>query len=291
MTRTRTENTDFQWRRLLFKVQEAKIKEAFETFRTAGIEPILIKGWAAARFYPEKSDRLFADIDLCVAPEVFADAKSLLQNETIARLNIDLHDGLRHLDTLNWVDLFKNSQLVKLDLAKIRVLCPEDHLRVLSTHWLNDGGAYKEKLRDIYYLIEYASENFDWEKCLSVVSKTRQRWILCVLGVTKKYFQLSLKRTPIEAETENLPDWFIETIEKEWKSTVKLKPLQNCLGNKKEFIQQIKKRVPPNPVQATVEQEGSFDKHPRIYYQIMNIFSRIIPSIRRINRALSRKEK
>ena len=34
------------------------------------------------------------------------------------------------------------------------------------------------------------------------------------------------------------------------------------------IVKQIKKRIPPNPIQATIEMEGSFDARTRVQYQL-----------------------
>ncbi|PYX44356.1 MAG: hypothetical protein DMG79_20890 [Acidobacteria bacterium] len=47
---------------------EAEIGNVFSALRSSGIEPILIKGWAIARVYPEAGLRPCGDIDLCVSP-------------------------------------------------------------------------------------------------------------------------------------------------------------------------------------------------------------------------------
>jgi hypothetical protein len=275
------ENRETAWRALHAKIQDEKIKKAFQTFRANGIEPILIKGWAAARFYPNPRERIFGDIDLCIAPELFQKAVELFKDEEVKKLNVDLHKGFRHFDIVSWENLFENSCLVKLDDSEIRVLRAEDHLRVLCVHWLNDGGADKEKLRDIFYAVENRPENFDWDRCLQIVSEKRRKWIVCAIGLTQKYLGLSLKNTPIEREAGALPEWLVSTVEKEWKSNVRLKPLQACLKDRKQLIEQLLKRLPPNPIQSTIELEGSFDARTRIFYQIGSVFPRIIPSLRK----------
>src|SRR5689334_18491570 len=111
-----------RWLILRTRVYEENIKAAFRMFRTSGIEPVLIKGWAAAREYPEKHRRIFGDTDLCVAPEAFEKASQIISSEEGKRLNIDLHRGLRHLDTLDWDDLYNNSRTVLLDDTEIRIL-------------------------------------------------------------------------------------------------------------------------------------------------------------------------
>ncbi len=86
--------------------------------------------------------------------------------------------------------------------------------------------------------------------------------------------------TPVAAEKE-LPGWLIRAIEKEWRDPVRLKPIETHLRERKLFWQQLRKRFPPNPVQATIEMEGDFDRLPRILYQTGDMFFRILPSLKR----------
>ncbi len=269
------------WIALQFKVQEKKIVEAFSLFRRNNIEPILIKGWAVARLYPPENPRAFADIDLCVAAKDFENAKKIIETDEAKRLNLDLHCGLRHLDTVEWDDLYDNSILLPIDNTLVRGLRLEDHLRVLCVHWLTDSGARKERLLDIYYTF-HSNPEFDWERCLDSVSDIRRRWIICTIGLVEKYFAVSLANTPFEFEKISIPKWLIDSCEREWKNNLPLKPLHLCLTNPHEFFRQIRKRFPPNPIQATVETEGSFDSRSRAFYQLKNVLQRLSPSFKRI---------
>lgn len=280
-----------RWLLLRAKLYEEKIKAAFELFRENGIEPILIKGWAVAREYPEKYQRIYSDIDLCVAQEFYRKGLELIDRAESRQLNIDLHDGLRHLDTVRWDDLYENSRLELIDDVLVRVLRPEDHLRVLIVHWLTDGGANKERLRDLYYLIENNLETFDWERSLAVVSERRRQWICKTIGLVHKYYGLEISEFAFFEEANELPKWLTQTLEKEWAADIKLKPLHTLLGNRKELWQQFKKRFPPNAIQATIDMEGSFNNIPRLYYQIGSMFIRLKPSVRRIYNALRIKRR
>lgn len=278
---------DYYWKLLQKQVQEQRIEKVFNMFRNNGFEPILIKGWAAARNYPEPFERLAVDIDIAVSPANYADCQTILKRQAVAE--VDLHCGLRHMDTVGWADLFEYSQLVKLNKTTVRILCPEDHLRILCVHWLGDGGVSKERLWDIVYAVKNRADNFDWERCLNLVSETRKEWIVCTIGLAVKYLGLDIKNTPFEHVLKELPKWLIKTIEKEWGSEVRLKPLHNCLDDGREFFEQIYKRIPPNAIQATVEMEGKFDESPRIFYQIGSFFVRFIPSITRISETFWRE--
>lgn len=272
---------DRLWYQLQIKVFERNIVEVFRLFRENGIEPIMIKGWAAARYYPNLTDRIFTDIDISVHPKLYPKAFELIKSEAGSRLGVDLHAGFRGLDTNDFDKMLSRSENVPLEQTSVRVLCPEDHLRVLCVHWLLDGGEYKSKLLDIFYLIETNAENFDWDKCLGEVSPTRQKWLITTIGLTKKYFGLDLTKTPFPDADEKLPRWLIKTLEKEWANRVILKPLPVAFHDKKEFFRQLKKRFPPNPIQATLDLEGEFDDRPRIFYQIGDIFYRLKLSLGR----------
>ncbi len=276
---TNAEKSDLQWKFLLAKMQEHKIVKAFELFRENDIEPILVKGWAAARFYPATEKRVFVDIDLCVEPGLYKKAKNLSESVEGRKLNIDLHSGLRNLDTVLWKDLFENSLLVDLNVdlisEKIRILRPEDHLRVLCCHWLNDGGVRKNRLWDIYYAVANRPENFDWDRCLHIVDKKRRRWIISCIGIAHKYIGLKIDDLPFAAEAEQLPEWLTRSLEKEWKQDISIIPLAASLSNRQEFFTQLRKRFPPNPVQATIEVEGEIDDGTRFFYQIEDVFLRM----------------
>jgi hypothetical protein len=273
---------DERWLILRARLAEENIKRAFEYLRRHGVEPVLIKGWAAARLYPLKHRRPFADIDLAVAPERYETTRKLLDNEFAGSLNIDLHRGLRHLDTLDWETLFAATRTVDLDGVPIRLLAEEDHLRVLCVHWLNDGGADRDKLQDIRYAVARRDPSFDWERCLGAVDANRREWVIRTIALARRYCGLEVEGLDFAPETERLPAWLIRALEKEWASPVRLTPLNTLLWRREEFWRQIKKRIPPNPIQATVEMEGKFDDRPRVFYQLGSVLRRIGPSLKRL---------
>lgn len=280
----RDDKNDFYWKLLQRQVQEERIEKVFRAFDRQGIETILIKGWAAARNYPQPFDRLAVDIDAAVRPSSFAACEKLLKDERI--LGVDLHKGLRRHDTLAWDDLYGASESVTIGGARVNILCAEDHLRVLCVHWLNDGGADKERLYDIYYAVKNRPAAFDWTRCLDAAGARRRKWIVCAIGLAEKYLGLDIEDTPVAVEAKNLPAWLVKTVEREWKNKVRLKPLHQCLRNGKELLEQIQLRVPPNPVQATVEVEGDFNGRTRIPHQVGSILLRLKPSLKRISRTM-----
>jgi len=271
-----------RWEILARKVQAARIVEAFRLFRANHIEPILIKGLAAARYYPESFVRSSIDIDLAVSKHDFKASRSLVMSVDAHGLAIDLHNELRHLDTVAWDSLFANSELIDIDGHGIRVLRPEDHLRVLCVHWLLDGAHNKNRLWDVYYLLHNRPAGFDWHRFLGLVSERRRRWLVCTVGLAQKYLGLDLTGTPLENACHDIPEWLIRSVENLWADETKELPLENAIFDGKKLYKQALMRFRPNPIRATIEMEGSFDAKMRIHYQIGNFFQRVVPSLRRI---------
>ena len=285
------EKTNFlRLRQLNFKVHEYRLEKAWKRFENADFKPLLIKGWAAAQYYTDPFEREFNDIDLVIEPRDFDRAEFFQNTYHGDNTAIDLHRGLRQLDTLLFDDLYKHSQIIECGQTEIRVLCPEDHLRVLCVHWLIDGGAKKEKLADIYYAVKNRSLEFDWDRCLNVVSQTRRKWIVCTIALAGKYLGLNLADTPLALEDVEIPEWLLKALEKEWQSDVLLLPVHYYLNDRKELWRQIRKRIPPNPIQATIDMEGEFDNRTRLFYQMGDIFFRLKPSVKRIAKRLFSRE-
>jgi hypothetical protein len=267
-------------------ILEKRIGAAVAFLRQNNIESILIKGWAAAQFYPNITDRQFGDVDLAVSAAQYDVAVKVLDSYKDKKL-IDLHKSIRHLDTLSFEDLYSNSKLIKCYDTEIRILRPEDHLRILCVHWLTDGGEYKNRLWDIYYAVENRPPDFDWDRCLNTVSETRRRWIVCTIGLAHKYLGLNVADTPIASEVAKIPGWVVKSLEREWNSGVRLLSLHFFINDRKMFWQQIKKRIPPNPIQSTINMEGEFNNAPRLIYQIPDMFIRLKPSLKRILQTIS----
>lgn len=262
------------------------ILDAFRVFRRHGIEPILIKGWAAARNYPADKTRFFGDIDLAVSAEDYPKARQLVSAPDSDVAGVDLHRELRHLDTVAWDTLLANSELVGIGDDFIRVLCAEDHLRVLCSHWLTNGGESRDRLWDVVYAVQNRPPGFDWKKCLDVVGTNRRSWVIGTIGLAHKYLGLDLSGLPFANEAGHVPAWLARSVEKSWSSDLKLRGIDESITKPLLLLHQLRKRIPPNAVQATVFCEGRFDDRPRIGYQLRDMLGRSMPSIRRVVRAI-----
>jgi hypothetical protein len=277
---------EVRWSLLAQKKSEKAILDAFRAFREHNIEPILIKGWAAARNYPPEKPRFYGDIDLAVSEDSYEKARALIETPGSPVSGVDLHRELRHLDTVDWQELFARSTLVDVEDGRIRTLAPEDHLRVLCVHWLTTGAENRERLFDIVYAVGNRPDSFDWSTCLDPVTRERRSWIVSTIGLAHRYLGLSLDGVPFAEEARDLPKWLTDCVERGWAEEVRLRGLDESITDTSMFLKQVRKRLPPNPIQATVFCEGMFDHRPRIGYQVRDIIGRVRPSIRRISRAV-----
>jgi hypothetical protein len=276
-------DNDRRWYLIQKRWYEVQIEKAFLFFRDHGIEPVLIKGWAAGLAYPADEPRHFTDIDMAVSASDFERARFFTSSDALKGVIIDLHKEFRYLDTLTWDDLFSNSRLEDLNGVPVRILRPEDHLRLLCVHWLADGGIHKDRLRDIYYAVVNRPIDFDWSRCLDAAGANRRGWILCVIGMTDKYFNLPLDGLPFAGEARQIPEWVVKRVEMEWRDPVHLLPLLTFTRDPKQFLRQAKKRLPPSPIRAMVEMEGEING-PLFYYQIGCFAKRIPPFLRSLPR-------
>ncbi len=239
---------------------------------------VAIKGWAIARYYPDTRLRSYTDIDLAVSSDDFKTAAALLQTRELEQFNVDLHKGLRDRDTLDWADLLARTYTVDLNGVQIRVLSEEDNLRVTAAHWLIDGGVYKERLWDIYYLVQNRKKDFDWSRCLYAAGPIRTSWVIAAIAAARDYLSLDVSDLPDEIRQFELPTWFKKVIEREWTRGPYLRiPLWMCIRKPRTFIEQIRRRFPPNSIAATTDTEGVIDATSRIGFQVRSMIKKVRP--------------
>lgn len=269
-----------RWNILSGAVQRKKLVDSFTLVRKYGFDPILIKGWSVARFYPESNTRISTDIDLVVAPNDFVAFERLVHSAEAKGLGIDPHGGFKNMETLPWSVLFGRSKTVHLDDTQIRVLADEDSLRLTAIHWLIDGGVNKSKLFDIYFLVTNRKDDFDWERCLDASGPTRRKWVIAVISAARDYLGLDAAGLPEEVKTAILPEWFVKTLEREWRlGPYRRVFLSQTIGKPKQLLEQIRRRFPPNPIAATVDVEGEMDERSRIPYQLRSLSGKVRPMI------------
>lgn len=256
--------------------QEQQIASVFTLLRSAGIEPIIVKGWAVARLYPERGLRPATDIDLVVRPEQFAAAAAMLETLTCAPYWVDLHRGLNHRDDRALDELYARSQLVRLGDVDVRVLAPEDHLRVLAVHFLAHGGWRPLWLCDIAVALEARARDLDWDLCLG--KGQRADWVACALGIAQQLLGAQVDDTPAATRARNLPRWLIPAVLEAWERPSPdeqrtTEPFINSLRHPLRLPRALRERW-PNPILATVLTHSPFNNVPRLFCQLEHYFLR-----------------
>lgn len=250
-------------------LHEINIKQVLVLIRAAGVEPLLVKGWAIARLYPEPGTRPYGDIDLCVRPEDYSTAREVLRAAG-DRYPVDLHKGTGLLDDREWDELFSRSQLVPLEDVAVRVLSAEDHLRNLCFHLLRHGVERPSGLCDIAVALESRPRDFAWHVCLGE-NRTRADWIACTIGLARQLLGAETGDTPFGVR-KRLPPWLVNGVLKTWG-----KPFsghftqQNSMGfylhHPRGLVQALAARW-PTPIVGTVGTGGAFNELPRFPYQL-----------------------
>jgi hypothetical protein len=269
----------YRYNTLRSAVHERNICETFALFHSAGIEPVLVKGWAAARLYPEHGMRPYADIDLCVHPRQHDESQAVLRSHHRG-LQVDLHNGLDNLDHLSFEDMFGRSQLVPLGDTQVRVPSPEDHLRILCLHMLRHGAWRPLWLCDIAIAVENRPSDFDWNRCLGS-DRRRADWVACAIGLAHHLLGANIDHTPIVTKAAQLPRWLIRQVLKQWSVPVSAArgtnkhraPMSTYLQNPGNLLKDLHTRW-PDPIEATISVGGPLNNLPRLPYQLSNCLLR-----------------
>ena len=243
------------------------LRTAVACLRAAGVEPVLVKGWAIARLYPDPHMRPSSDVDLCVRRADYRAARSALTHPSGRVLPVDLHQGFDTLDDEDEHALFQRSVLVDCSGTPVRVLAPEDHLRVLCYHMLRHGASRPLWLCDVALAIEVRPPDFDWARCLGS-SRRLASWVACAIGLAHRLLGARVDDIPLAARPGRLPRWLEPTVLRNWgKEHRPLIPLAGHLSHPGRLLAETPAHW-PNGVQATVALGRPFNDWPRLPYQL-----------------------
>jgi len=247
-------------------VHEKEIAEAFSMLRSIGVEPILGKGWAIARLYPERGMRPYGDIDLCIHPDHFEKARRLIESPEGPKAPLDTQRRFKRLDR-TYQDLHLRSKLVRMGKIDVRIMGLEDHLRFLCIHMLRHGLWKPIWLCDVALLMESAPGDFDWQRCLSG-NELQSHWVLCSLSIAKELLSARMPSTLNSAA--RVPDWALKAILEQWGTAdhyMRANPLRDYRHNLRKIPRALRLRW-PNPIQATIAMNGGFNSYPRLPLQL-----------------------
>lgn len=261
-------------------LHEQEIKQVFTLLRAAGVEPLLVKGWAVARLYPETVLRPFGDVDICVRPEQYKLAAEALKGPGSENFWADLHADFSELEDRSIDDLFARSELINIGDVPVRVMGQEDHLGLLSIHLLKHGAWRPLWLCDIGATIESLPANFDWQLCLGR-DERRASWITCTIGLAHQLLGARIDHLPVAERARRLPSWLVPNVLKEWEAPFAInqppmkhsEPMASYLRHPSGLLKGVRARW-PNPIIATISMRGPFNNWPRWPFQLGNCLSR-----------------
>jgi hypothetical protein len=245
--------------------REREIQEIFALLRSAGIEAILVKGWSVARTYAGSGLRPYGDIDLMVRPSHAAAARHLLAGRDLVDLD---HGELDDIDEREVGDLFERSRVAD----GIRFPGPEDHLRLICSHFLRHGGWRPLWLCDIAAALETQPQRFDWDLCLdrrvtNPKTETKVRGIACC--ATLAHDLLGAKADSSIRFLGRLPGWFTPAVRRQWdRAHYQQHELPEAITDSLWRLPASLCRRWPDPISATLLTGAPFNEAPRVLFQL-----------------------
>jgi hypothetical protein len=209
---------------------EQHLQEVVTFLRATGVEPVLVKGWSVSRLYPETSLRPYGDLDLCVRHDQAAAAMTALTRAGRRQWLVELHRGISDLKDRTWDEAWRRSRLARLGDVEVRVLGPEDQLRLLCLHLMRHGACAPLWLCDLGAALEARPADFDWDYCLHG-HPSRSAWILCLLGLAQQLLGARFDEPALAARTD-VPPWLAPAVVARWAGPVRdsslLDPLKSA---------------------------------------------------------------
>ncbi len=257
----------YRFQTLRAAVHERLLHDVVPVLRSAGVEPLLAKGWAAARLYPEPGLRPCGDIDLYVRPELHAAARGALVSGASPPAPVDLHRGFSDLDDRGAEELHARSRQVSLDGVKLSLLGPEDHLRLLCLHLLRHGAWRPLWLCDVAVGLESRPQGFDWDLLLRG-DRRRADAVACALGLASRLLGARVEGTPVAERAERLPSWLVPTVLRSWEAGfVWRRPMAGYLRRPAGLPGELRRHW-PNSIEGTIGVGGPFNELPRLPFQL-----------------------
>ncbi len=265
-------------------LQEGRLPQAFARLRAAGLEPLLAKGWAVARHYPESGLRPYGDIDLFVSAGQHAAAAAALHPAGAAPLPVDLHAGFADLDDRDPEALASRSCAVEMKGATVVTFGAEDHLRLVALHALRHGLARALWLVDVAVLLEQRPADFDWDCLLGGLAR-RTEAMACAIGLASRLLGAGLEGVPESLARRPLPSWLEPAVLEQWgRGSARRRPIEDYLRDPAGALREIPLHW-PNAVAASVGTGAPWNELPRLPFQVVFATRRGALALRRMWRA------
>ncbi|MGH9881281.1 MAG: nucleotidyltransferase family protein [Pyrinomonadaceae bacterium] len=261
----------YKFQTLSAAVHERNVKKVFAALNAACVDAVLVKGWAIARRYPKPALRHYGDLDVCVRPGQFELATQVLR-ASAANVWVDLHRGFATLDHENEDSLFERASTVSADGIPVRVPSEEDHLRILCLHLLRHGAWRPLWLCDVALALESGKKDFEWARFFGHDAR-RKEWLSCVIGLARELVFARIDHDTADGRTERVPRWLVRNVLRRWSrwfnADYRDRGLRSLLHHRFEparALEDLYFRF--DPLRATVEMNGAFNRLPRLPYQL-----------------------
>jgi len=267
----------YYWHSVESRLHERDIRAAIAALASAGIEPLLAKGWAVARLYPAPGLRPYSDVDLCVRPADKVGAEAALASVAPGITPVDLHTRIVDMPDRSFDALRERSSIESLGDIPVRILGIEDHLRFLCLHLLRHGARRPLWLCDVGVVLDGLPNDFDWRRFLSGESR-RTAWAVGVLVLANRLLGAPLDAVPPVVRHAAVPDWLVSTIVCQWGEDFRptsTRLMGAALSRLDWFLLGLRERW-PNPIEATYGLDGYLTTRVRLRYQIQAYAERSI---------------
>ncbi len=272
---------------VLAALHERQLLQVLRALRSAGVEPLVIKGWAVARLYPEPGLRPYGDHDLCVRPDQHAAAAAALRALRAEGCPVDLQRGISLLEDRPPEEVWRRARVLPIGETEVRALGPEDQLRHLCWHLLDHGAWRPVWLCDIAAVLESRPPDFDWGYFLRG-ARRRSEGVVWALALAGHLLGARLDDTPFADRAQALPRWMVPTVLRQWGEGYRHRePLAYHLRTRTGVLESLR-RSWPDPIKATVGVRAPFNAFPRWPLQLAQCAKRAVQIAVELARAAPR---
>jgi hypothetical protein len=246
---------------------EERLIAALGALKEHGFAPVLLKGWSAARAYPAPGLRPFVDHDLWLERGAAKDLRTL--GLPLGEWGVDPHPTIADLDDRPVGALLERTVRVELLGQEVRILGPEDRLRLGALHLARHGASRPVWLCDL--ALELESERIDWPYLRSG-AMFRTRW-------TEQILALAVRLLGAQAPQVELPPpspAIERAVLVEWgRAPRELSRLSDLLSTPGRLPVALWSRW-PNPIAARLALRGGIDDGPDLLYQLAAVGRRAL---------------
>jgi hypothetical protein len=260
-------------------LHEREISRCAAMLHERGVSCLFGKGWGVAKRYPGWGMRACGDIDVYVPEHQWAQAQTIIGDESSWAVSIDLHRSCQEFSAEPLEALWDRAEQVTLRGVECHFIPPEEHLRLLAFHALRHGIARPVWLLDIGFWLQAFGGSLDWARVMAL-SPTRLRWLKGVIWLahTTLGFALPESLSPFRP----LPRWVLDDLYRVWGRPYWARiPVLSLRREPWQMLQELPRHW-PNAIEAVYEQGRPFEEKTLASQAIIFLqrSRKILPAIR-----------